>query len=70
MSCVHTINVNIVKAIKNDRQRLQLLVSIELSVGQFDLLPWFECWHAEIRAAGTSESITKVTLSGNKFKQT
>ena len=27
-----------------------------------NLLPWFERWHAQIRAADTAESITQITL--------
>ena len=39
-----------------------LLVSLELSVGQSNLLPRLECRHSEIWAAGTAKCITKVAL--------
>lgn len=31
-------------------------------VVQYNLLSWFERWHPQIRTAGTSERITKITL--------
>jgi len=42
--------------------QLLLLVRLELSVREGDLLPWLEGWHAEVGAAGTTKCITKVAL--------
>lgn len=39
-------------------------------VVQHNLLSWFERWHPCIRTAGTSERITKVTLSQTNMKVT
>lgn len=36
-------------------------------VVQDDLLPGFERWHSQVRAAGATEGITKVTLAQIKY---
>lgn len=40
----------------------------DLRVGEYDLLSWFECRHAEIRTAGTAEGISQITLRDKQRK--